>query len=102
MTEYIINKKTGKVKAKGTGKKPIGWQTYKKGEIPLTLPWAYKKAKKGLKKGVKTLTEKAKKTRQERPEVLTGPKRKPRKLAPKTLRRKIRKVGTRKPKSVWT
>ena len=45
MTEYIINKKTGKVKAKGTGKKPIGWETYKKGEIPLTLPWAYKKAK---------------------------------------------------------
>ena len=102
MTEYIINKKTGKVKAKGTGKKPIGWQTYKKGEIPLTLPWAYKKAKKGIKKGVKTLTEKAKKNRQERPFIKTGPKRKPIK-SPEGLRRKMRKVpGKRKPKSVWT
>tara|TARA_Y100000310_G_scaffold268569_1_gene281226 strand:- start:127 stop:432 length:306 start_codon:yes stop_codon:yes gene_type:complete len=101
MTEYIINKKTGKVKAKGTGKKPIGWQTYKKGEIPLTLPWAYKKAKKGLKKGAQTLVDKAKKNLEKRPGATTGPKRKPRR-APKTLRKKMGTRGARKPGSVWT
>ena len=44
MTEYTWDKKTGKVKAKGTGKKPITTR-YMKGDIPATIPWGIKKLK---------------------------------------------------------
>ena len=49
MTEYTWDKKTGKVKAKGTGKKPITTR-YMKGDIPGTIPWGVKKIKKAVTK----------------------------------------------------